>query len=89
MGELVVVEGLDGAGKHTFTTELVAGLRAHGASVTTTAFPRYDDDDYYVAVGAGSAPATNPFLLQSGGTNIKPSDDLMVQSIRAGVNFRF
>ena len=50
---------------------------------------RYDDDDYYVAVGAGSAPATNPFLLQSGGTNIKPSDDLMVQSIRAGVNFRF
>lgn len=44
VGELVVVEGLDGAGKHTFTTELVAGLRAHGASVTTTAFPRYDDD---------------------------------------------
>lgn len=50
---------------------------------------RYEDDDYYVAVGQGTAPATNPFLLRSGGTNIKPADDLKVQSIRAGINFRF
>ncbi len=40
----MVVEGLDGAGKHTFTTELVAELGGHGATVTTFAFPRYDDD---------------------------------------------
>lgn len=50
---------------------------------------RYNDDDYYVAVGAGTAGPTNPFLLASGGTNIKASDDLTVQSIRAGLNFRF
>lgn len=50
---------------------------------------RYDNDDYYVAVGQGTAPATNPFLLDSGGTNIRPTDDLTVQSIRAGINFRF
>lgn len=40
----MIVEGLDGAGKRTFTTQLVAGLRGHGAAVTTLAFPRYDDD---------------------------------------------
>ncbi len=51
---------------------------------------RYNDDDYYVAVGQGSAGATNPFLLASGGTNLRPSDtDLMVQSIRAGLSFHF
>ncbi|MBN9754188.1 MULTISPECIES: dTMP kinase [unclassified Pseudonocardia] len=44
MGRLVVVEGLDGAGKHTFTTALVAELGGRGASVATLAFPRYDDD---------------------------------------------
>ncbi len=49
----------------------------------------YDGDDYTVAVGSGTAGPTNPFLLASGGTNIKPADDLTVQSIRAGVNFRF
>ncbi|ANY07592.1 dTMP kinase [Pseudonocardia sp. HH130630-07] len=44
MGRLVVIEGLDGAGKRTFAGRLTAALRAAGASVTATAFPRYDDD---------------------------------------------
>ncbi|NMO00196.1 dTMP kinase [Gordonia sp. TBRC 11910] len=41
MGELIAVEGLDGAGKNTLVTSLVAGWRAHGLSVATFAFPRY------------------------------------------------
>lgn len=38
---LVVVEGLDGAGKNTLTTALVAELAARGLSVGRLAFPRY------------------------------------------------
>ncbi|HHX84508.1 MAG TPA: dTMP kinase, partial [Actinomycetales bacterium] len=38
---LVVVEGLDGAGKNTLTTTLVAELTARGLSVGRLAFPRY------------------------------------------------
>jgi outer membrane immunogenic protein len=53
-------------------------------------FNRYDDDDYYVAVGAGTAPPTNPFLLVSGGTNLRPSDtDFEFQTLRATVSFHF
>ncbi|WP_210035281.1 dTMP kinase [Pseudonocardia parietis] len=44
MGRLVVIEGLDGAGKRTFAGRLTAALRDAGASVTATAFPRYDQD---------------------------------------------
>lgn len=53
-------------------------------------YQRFDDDDYYVAVGPGSAPATNPFLLRSGGTNLRPEDtDLKIHSLRATVGFHF
>ncbi|MBL1076249.1 dTMP kinase [Nocardia sp. 2] len=41
MGALVVVEGLDGAGKRTLTDAVVAYLREHGLTVATLAFPRY------------------------------------------------
>lgn len=41
MGVLIVVEGLDGAGKRTLSAGLVETWRAHGASVATLAFPRY------------------------------------------------
>ncbi len=41
MGRLVVVEGLDGAGKRTLTEALTASLRDAGASVAGIAFPRY------------------------------------------------
>jgi dTMP kinase len=44
VGRLVVIEGLDGAGKRTFAGRLTAALRAAGATVTSAAFPRYDDD---------------------------------------------
>jgi dTMP kinase len=44
VGKLVVIEGLDGAGKRTLATALTKVLAAHGASVTTGAFPRYGED---------------------------------------------
>ncbi|MFP5019987.1 dTMP kinase [Pseudonocardia phyllosphaerae] len=44
MGRLVVIEGLDGAGKRTFASALTAALHDAGATVSSLAFPRYDDD---------------------------------------------
>ncbi|MFD4402726.1 dTMP kinase [Nocardia sp. NPDC058499] len=41
MGVLVSVEGLDGAGKRTLITDLVAALEQRGLHVQTLAFPRY------------------------------------------------
>jgi dTMP kinase len=41
VGRLVVIEGLDGAGKHTLTRGLLDAL---GARATAVAFPRYDAD---------------------------------------------
>jgi len=38
---LIVIEGLDGAGKRTLTEGLSQALRGAGRSVTTLAFPRY------------------------------------------------
>ena len=38
---LIVIEGLDGAGKRTLTEGLRAGFEAGGKSVATVAFPRY------------------------------------------------
>ncbi|MFE2753538.1 dTMP kinase [Actinosynnema sp. NPDC059335] len=44
MGKLVVIEGLDGAGKRTLARALTDALGARGAKVSTGAFPRYDQD---------------------------------------------
>jgi dTMP kinase len=44
MGRLIVVEGLDGAGKRTLSDALCAALAARGARVARYAFPRYDAD---------------------------------------------
>lgn len=44
MGRLVVVEGLDGAGKQTFAEALAAALTARNVSVTRMAFPRYGSE---------------------------------------------
>ena len=38
---LIVIEGVDGAGKRTLTNGLRAAFEADGRSVTTLAFPRY------------------------------------------------
>ncbi|MBA4353098.1 MAG: hypothetical protein C0409_00255 [Novosphingobium sp.] len=53
-------------------------------------YSRYKDDKYSVAVGAGSAPATNPFLLNGGGTNMRIQDKYLdTHALRATVGFRF
>ncbi|MCW1432238.1 outer membrane protein [Novosphingobium sp. JCM 18896] len=53
-------------------------------------YNRHRDNKYSVAVGQGTAPATNPFLIQSGGTNIRPSDtDFDYHSLRASVSLQF
>lgn len=44
VGRLVVIEGLDGAGKRTLAEELTTALTARGATVARMAFPRYDTD---------------------------------------------
>ena len=44
MGRLIVVEGLDGAGKRTLSDALCTALAAKGARVARFAFPRYDAD---------------------------------------------
>jgi dTMP kinase len=44
MGRLVVVEGLDGAGKRTLTDALTRALGDKGATVGRLAFPRYEVD---------------------------------------------
>src|ERR687891_270497 len=44
MGQLIVVEGLDGAGKRTLSDALCTELVARGVRVARFAFPRYDAD---------------------------------------------
>ncbi|WP_188986321.1 dTMP kinase [Saccharopolyspora thermophila] len=44
MGRLIVIEGLDGAGKRTLADGLAAELATRGCSVARAAFPRYAED---------------------------------------------
>ena len=46
MGRLIVVEGLDGSGKQTFTGRLTAAADAAGVSMARLAFPRYGRSVY-------------------------------------------
>jgi len=53
-------------------------------------YNRYDDNKYNVSVTQGTAPATNPFLLASSSTSIRPSDTKYdFHSLRASLSFRF
>ncbi len=53
-------------------------------------YSSYDDDEYTVEVGPGTAPATNPFLLESGGTDFRLSNDRFdYHALRATLNLRF
>jgi len=44
VGQLIVIEGLDGAGKRTLAEKLTAALAERAASVGQLAFPRYGAD---------------------------------------------
>jgi dTMP kinase len=48
VGRLVVIEGLDGAGKRTLADRLLPALHARGARTASVAFPRYDADVHAV-----------------------------------------
>ncbi|QNA84810.1 porin family protein [Sphingomonas sp. So64.6b] len=55
-------------------------------------YNQYKDDDYIVRAGAGTAPATNPFILppNTTGTDFARSDDqFRWHSVRATAQFRF
>lgn len=53
-------------------------------------YSRYKDDKYNIAVGPGTAPATNPFLLNGGGTNMRIQDKYFdTHAVRAVVGLRF
>jgi len=53
-------------------------------------YSRYQDDKYEVEVGQGTAPATNPFLLNGGGTNLRVTDKVFdTHALRATVGLRF
>lgn len=54
-------------------------------------YNQYQDDDYRVRAGPGTAPATNPFLLvNAGGTDFARSEDkFKFHSVRATAAFRF
>lgn len=53
-------------------------------------YNRYTDNKYNVEVGPGTAPATNPFLLDSGSTRLKGGDkNFDYHSLRATVGYRF
>ncbi|WP_088182764.1 outer membrane protein [Sphingobium sp. Z007] len=51
---------------------------------------RYNADDYRVDVGAGTAPATNPFrITPSGGASINRGDKFDTQSVMITTSYRF
>ena len=53
-------------------------------------YSSYKDDEYVVAVGQGTAPDTNPFLIENGGTDLRLSNDRFdYHTLRATVNLRF
>lgn len=53
-------------------------------------YNRYNDHKYFVAVGPGTAPPTNPFRLVSDGTNMRPQDKRFdFHSVRASVSYKF
>ena len=53
-------------------------------------YTNYTKDDYRVNVGPGTAPATNPFLLVSGGTDFRRSDrDFDMHNVRLTASYRF
>ena len=53
-------------------------------------YTRYNAGDYRVDVGAGTAPATNPFrITPSGGASINRGDKFDTQSVMVTSSFRF
>lgn len=79
------VWGWQGGGGFEFAVARNVSL---GAEYLYTA---YDDDEYFVAVGPGTAGPTNPFrIVNPNGTNLRGSDtDFNIHTARATVTFRY
>jgi outer membrane immunogenic protein len=53
-------------------------------------YTKFDDDDYVVSVGPGTAPVTDPFLIVSGATDMRRSDsNFTMHNIRLTAAIRF
>ncbi len=67
-GKLIVIDGIDGAGKATQTKLLIARLEKAGYSTSTLDFPQYYNNFFGKLVGRflngefGDAPTANPYL---------------------------
>ncbi|MEA2098458.1 MAG: dTMP kinase [Patescibacteria group bacterium] len=67
-GKLIVIDGIDGAGKATQTKILIKHLKKLKYKTATLDFPRYYDNFFGKVIGRfqnnefGNAPKTNPYL---------------------------
>lgn len=67
-GKLIVIDGIDGAGKATQTKLLIERLTKAGYSTATLDFPRYYDNFFGRLIGRfqkgefGDAPKLNPYI---------------------------
>ncbi len=67
-GKLIVIDGIDGAGKATQTKLLIARLEKAGYKTATLDFPQYYNNFFGRLIGRfqnnefGGAPAANPYL---------------------------
>lgn len=75
--------GVGGGVEHKFGSNVSLGVEYLYTSL--------DDDNYVVRAGAGTAPATNPFLLAgAGGTDFRRSNERFDHhAVRATVAYRF
>lgn len=67
-GKLIVIDGIDGAGKATQTKLLIANLEKAGHKTATLDFPQYYNNFFGKLTGRflngefGDAPTTNPYI---------------------------
>jgi len=67
-GKLIVIDGIDGAGKATQTKLLIKRLKKEGHKTATLDFPQYYNNFFGKLIGRfqngefGDAPTTNPYL---------------------------
>ncbi|HEX7854256.1 MAG TPA: outer membrane beta-barrel protein [Sphingobium sp.] len=82
--------GKDGAWGYQVGGGIEAMVTRHISIGMEYLYTDINDDKSFYAVGAGTAPATNPFLLTSGGTNMRMSDQSFnYHAVRGSVNYRF
>ena len=91
MGRLVVIEGLDGAGKNTLARRLVDALAARGARATAVAFPRYDADArrFTSKPGVGEAELSVDVGGNCSGSSATAAFKQLGESVSSRINTRW